>query len=88
MLSIKTLRVREALAKPTGIENAMVELAILANRYHRSQDTAKAVIDIALPELCRAIIEQTAMTAAQRVDHALDRCLPESVALSCCVHLL
>ena len=50
----------------------MSDLAQLANRYHRGKDVAKVMTDIALPELCRAVVEHPEMSAAQRVDHALD----------------
>ena len=50
----------------------MSDLAQLANRFHRGKDVAKVMIDIALPELCRVVVEHPEMSAAQRVDHALD----------------
>lgn len=55
------------------IQTAVQNLSKTAYQHHKNKQTAQVVIDYALPELCRCILEFPDALASQRVETMLDR---------------
>ena len=53
------------------VRAAVEALKPLAEQHHRSKDTARIIIDVALPELCRSILQHPDELPATRVEHAM-----------------
>ncbi|CAJ1436202.1 unnamed protein product [Effrenium voratum] len=56
---------------PDAVRAAVEALKPLAEQHHRSKDTARIIIDVALPELCRSILQHPDELPATRVEHAM-----------------
>lgn len=52
---------------------AMVNLTLVAESHHRQKDIRQAMVSIALPELCRCILDMPAALASVRVEEVLRR---------------
>ena len=66
-------------ARPVPVERVVNDLKDFAEGHHRSKDTAKTILDIAIPILCKVILEQPTAVADTRVEHTLNSYLTDSM---------
>ena len=59
-------------SRPVPVERVVNNLKDFAEGHHRSKDTAKVILDVAIPILCKVILEEPTAVANTRVELTLN----------------